>query len=473
MRAHDPNTNVAIISSRKNNLHNPGFVRSAAPSPSVRASPEAVERSSPSITGMSSSHVHQRARSAAPSPSTHSPTESRDHTPSFGSMVVPSNVYPFRQRARSSAPSPSPSISMNLGIKSENIFRTPTSGHQSDFNRTTSTDLVQSSQHRHRPARERSNAPSPSPTMDPAKLEPILKHTAEHKPVHKNEFRSRTHRTRVPAPRTFRSSAPSPDRSLSMSYTPPAGAIPPTNTPTSAEKKASASAPNITRTAAFSCSSHRGLLEGISSFDDSEDDEEEESDSDKESRNSDGDEYELRAGDAGGYDPENDPRFKDIYCQSRSSVTNTVTVTNTYLVPAPTRVPPPAPTEAKNPTRQSRPSQSAKDKDGGKKQPVLEKIGRKGDEEDEQEDGRRDEDEDKKRRTWNPPHAPKAMQSHQITWINDKKVGERINGVQVSIDEDEDEDEDEVGGRGRNKKGGKGKGLSGKLGMGRKGGQRR
>ncbi|CZT51528.1 uncharacterized protein RSE6_12684 [Rhynchosporium secalis] len=68
---------------------------------------------------------------------------------------------------------------------------------------------------------------------------------------------------------------------------------------------------------------------------------------------------------------------------------------------------------------------------------------------------------------WNPPLAPNELKSHTITWVNDKKIGERINGVQVPWEE-----MDEYGfeglpkgeeGKKEGKKPKKGKGKDGKV----------
>lgn len=113
------------------------------------------------------------------------------------------------------------------------------------------------------------------------------------------------------------------------------------------------------------------------------------------------DEEEREDEDDGQYNPSLDPELQVMYRQSISSVTKTVSVTN---APAPVPVPTPA-------CNQTAPTKDEK--------------------------------------TWNPPLAPKAMKSHMITWINDKKVGERINGVQVPVEDEEGGEEGKKGGMGK------------------------
>ncbi|KAH7408933.1 hypothetical protein BKA64DRAFT_639252 [Cadophora sp. MPI-SDFR-AT-0126] len=339
--------------------------------------------------------------------------------------MLPSNHHAI-QRARSNAPSPSPTISTNAKFKSDNA------GADSylDSKQHPNIKVDSSSSSRPQQARYRSNGPSPSPSicapfiktenMEPCKPQPKTE------PAHEQEGRSRARNIKTPAPRTFRSSAPSPDRSLSMSCTPPTGVVPPASTPLNTMNATLVS--SSIHASSSCCSTHETFTATSTS---------EDSDEDPRDRNA--------------YNPENDHRFRDIYRQSMNSTTKTVSISNPYFhqsKPAPT----PFPTasdphthnlslENQNLDHETETAKYAVDKG----QNIAE----------EQQKG-----------VWNPPHAPKAMQSHQITWINDRKVGERINGVQVPIDEYEGQ-----GRGGGNGKGGR-KGLSGKLRMGRKGGKK-
>ena len=144
------------------------------------------------------------------------------------------------------------------------------------------------------------------------------------------------------------------------------------------------------------------------------------------------------------HNPENDITFHTLYRQSKTSVTNTSKVSISKSKPY-------HPADPIIPDfLLSNPGTGTGDGRGN---------------------GGGDGDEDERRGVWNPPHAPRAMQSHQITWINDKKVGERINGVQVPIESDEEDER----GRGKVKGMGSGikKGLGGRLKIGKKGGRKR
>ncbi|PVH77998.1 hypothetical protein DL98DRAFT_636374 [Cadophora sp. DSE1049] len=402
-----------IIVADKRQVNTPRYARSAAPSPSIQASLEPgdrVDSFGPQSIFVNASRAHQRARSAAPCPSIQDSSEIADQSSCCIASMVPSNIHTFHQRARSNAPSPSPSISTNPTFKSETLTPAPVPHPGANPNANIKDKSASNSQPQQ--ARHRSNAPSPSPpisapffkteNMDPSKHQP------KPKPEPESERARRARHIKTPAPRYFRSSAPSPDRSLSMSCTPPAGVIPPANTPVDTLNNTSAS--SFTQ-ATSSSSSSRAFLGRTSDSGGSDD----------------GDEAVAVAEDEGeaGYNPENDLTLQDIYRQSMTSVTNTDSVFSPYL--------------------HTFPPEARQDQ----------KIGVKEE---------KHEDENEKKGVWNPPHAPKAMQSHQITWINDRKVGERINGVQVPVDED-----DEDGGKGgkRSKKG-----LSGKLKIGKKGGKK-
>jgi len=232
-------------------------------------------------------------------------------------------------------------------------------------------------------------------------------------------------KTREPAPRTFRSSAPSPDRSLSMSCTPPAGIIPPTNTPVDATKYEYTAAPARNTSSSSSSQALLGEKEGDEDEDGSWD-----SDVEDDSR-----EAKTR------YDPKKDTTFHTLYRQSKSSVTKINTSTVSVSIP-----------NSYHAADSIIPSFLLSNQGTGTGDGKGNEAG----------------DEDERRGAWNPPHAPKAMQSHQITWINDKKVGERINGVQVPIESDEEES-----GRGKAKGKAIKKGLSGKLRIGKNGGRKR
>ncbi|KAG4438443.1 hypothetical protein IFR05_006096, partial [Cadophora sp. M221] len=246
----------------------------------------------------------------------------------------------------------------------------------------------------------RSNAPSPS--LGPGSFPfPIPFPDPSHEISSSAGTRARAGaRPRARAPRTFRSSAPSPGRSLSMSCTSPAeedrrGIVPPANTPVKFERGGEGDESTSSEERSVSSSSTVGGKSDGGLGDDGggeEDDDGGEEDDD----GGEEDDEESEDGDEEGYNPALDPTLQEMYRQSTSSVTKTVSVTNTPVS---------APTPALNPTACNRTVRNEEDEEG---------------------------------KTWNPPLAPKAMKSHMITWINDKKVGERINGVQVPVDDEEE-----------------------------------
>ncbi|KAL2068558.1 hypothetical protein VTL71DRAFT_14895 [Oculimacula yallundae] len=241
--------------------------------------------------------------------------------------------------------------------------------------------------------RQRSNAPSPSPTLASEEYHrTITEIERDQAAFNANRIGQAKGGANSQKHRLFRSAAPSPDREV----TPPTGTgtgtgkqssrsgsgiVAPRNTPVK-KSQSSGRGTGGSLTGSPTRMGHSGTAGVMQS----------QAEEGEYSANEFGDE------EAYACDPSSDPELQKMYRYSVSSITNTVSVVNSSAV------------EHVGVFGTFAPGAGGGRGQGGSRGEAGEM-------------------------NWNPPLAQGEMQSHLITWINGKKVGERINGVQVPTEE--------------------------------------